>query len=562
MDSEEIQYILSRLSHLSKIEFAGSIYPFLSGSRQIKSVGTWAFLVSRTGIMDEIEVLMRDRSCGFARELIKIIKSKKVDMEHFPVQTFEKGGYFEFLEGEDSLNIKSEFKNYSYFFRGLPLSKEMKSIFYDSSSSFHIYLILTAIFGFVIVLICKNHRKIDYYKYWVRYRHFIFSFLFLIIGFFIFSKVILVLENHFFKIHSVKSAIVDLSIFDVQMWLFIFSLTGVNNDIFPLSLSGQIMATLATYLGWLAAIFSIVGEFVFALNKRKRRSGMKRVKFKNHVCICGWNESVPQLIKNSILALKSSFTDNKRKIVVISTRFKGYLQRDIDLQKLHDRHDVEFINGEPRDVKSLELANITTAKSVLLVADDRTIEADERTLLRALAISRYVKQIENKTMDSIYMIAEINHPKFNSSLLESDVNEVICSSNITENLMIQSMFNHGVASLINSVIFFNEGNEFYVIDIKDHPALVGKTFDELMVVLRRAKIQLIGIKICFYDPNEQLIIDRKEIERRMKGKGLTKEYIINPVENEEVCYKISINDQLLVFALDEKKIKCIDKLSG
>lgn len=122
------------------------------------------------------------------------------------------------------------------------------------------------------------------------------------------------------------------------------------------------------------------------------------------------------------------------------------------------------------------------------------------------------------------------------------------------------MYNHGVASLINSVIFFNEGNEFYVIDIKDHPVLVGKTFDELMVVLRRVKIQLIGIKICFYDPNEQLIIDRKEIEKRLKERALTKKYIINPVENEEVCYKISINDQLLVFALDEKMIKCIDKL--
>ena len=163
-------------------------------------------------------------------------------------------------------------------------------------------------------------------------------------------------------------------------------------------------------------------------------------------------------------------------------------------------------------------------------------------------------------MDSIYMIAEINHPKFKSSLLESDVNEVICSSNITENLMIQSMFNHGVASLINSVIFFNEGNEFYVIDIKDHPGLVGKTFDELLVVLRRIKVQLIGIKICFYDPNEQLIIDRKEIEKRLKERELTKEYLINPVKNEEVGYKISSTDQLLVFALDEKKIKSIDKL--
>ena len=158
------------------------------------------------------------------------------------------------------------------------------------------------------------------------------------------------------------------------------------------------------------------------------------------------------------------------------------------------------------------------------------------------------------------MIAEINHSKFNSSLLEADVNEVICSANISKNLMIQSIFNHGVASLVNSVIFFDEGNEFYVIDIKDYPVLVGNTFDQLMVMLRKVKIQLIGIKLCFYDSNKQLIIDRKEIEKRLDKKGFTMEYIINPVEDEQVHYKISINDQLLVFALDEKKIKDIDRL--
>lgn len=558
MNSEEIQFILSRISHLSKIEIPGSVYPLLSDNQQISSVGTWAFLASKTGVMDEIEMVMRDRSSTFPRELIKIIKSKKTGIEHSLAHTFEKGGYLEFMEGEDSREINPELSNYTYFFRGLPLGKEMESIFYNSFSSLHLYLILTAIFGFIIVLVYKNNNKIDYYKYWIRYRHFIFSSLFLIFGFFIFSEVIMALENHFFKIHSVKSAIVDLNIFDVQIWLLVFALTRVNNDIFPLSIGGQIVATAATYLGWFAAIFSIVGEFIFAFNKKKRRSGMKQVKSKNHFCICGWNESVPHLITNSISALKSSFTNNNRKIVVISTNFKEYLEKDTDLQKLHDRHDIEFINGEPRDVKSLEIANILNAKSVLLVADDRSIEADERTLLRALAISRYVRQIENNAMDSIYMIAEINHQKFNSSLVEADVNEVICSSNIAENLMIQSMFNHGVASLINSVIFFNEGNEFYVIDVKEHLVLVGKTFDELLVALRRVRIQLIGIKICFYDSHEKLIIDRKEIKKRLNKRKLTKEYIINPVKKEEVSYKISINDQLLVFALDEKKIKCID----
>gem|GEM_PF-3043986 len=557
MNDDEIQFILSRITTLEKTEFSSAIYPFLPGNQTIKGVGTWAFLVSRVDVMDEINKFVVGGT--FVQNLAGIISSEKNDNDLPLFEPYRKGGDFEFLKEEENINIKPKFKNYPYFFKGLPLSQDTASIFNNSHSTVPIYLLVTVILVGLFLLVYKNRKKIDYYKYWIRFKHIVFSSLFLGVSFFIFAKIIHVLETNFFETHSFKSGIVDLSIFDVQIWLFVFVLTGVNNNIFPLSVGGQIFATIATYIGWLAAVFSIVGEFIFAINNKKRRAGMKRIKFSGHICICGWNDSVPHLIKNSVSVLKSSFVDKKRKIVVISPEFKEHLEEDLDLKKLHDRHEVEFIAGEPRDVKSLELSNIIAAKTVVLLADDRTIDADERTLLRALAISRYVRQIENKTMDSIYIIAEIIHPKFEPSLLEADVNEIICSSYVTENLLIQSMFSHGVASLINSVIFFNEGNEFYAIDIKEHLSLAGKTFDELMVILRKAGIQLIGIKISFYDDNGQLIIDRKEIERRLNNKGLTKEHIINPIKGEEVRYKTSVCDHLLVFALDEKKIKGIEK---
>lgn len=282
---------------------------------------------------------------------------------------------------------------------------------------------------------------------------------------------------------------------------------------------------------------------------------MKKLTCEGHLCICGFNTSVKYLIKNSITALKSSFLNNRRKVIVISPKFKEYFEKDAELKRYHDCNELEYIDGEARDVQSLELANLLFAKTVILLSDDGTIEADERTLLRALAISKYAKEHASKSREPVYIIAEINRNEFKSSLLEADVNEVICSSNITENLIIHSMLNHGVANVFSNLLIYNESNEVYIIDIQDYPSLKGKTFDELLFYLRPSGIQLIAIQVVFFDRNNLEIIDKKEIEERLKANGLKVEYIINPTIIDELQYRTSATDHLLVFALDEKSLK-------
>ncbi|MCK4766223.1 MAG: hypothetical protein KAW12_28770 [Candidatus Aminicenantes bacterium] len=550
----ELQHILSHIGHLDKIKFPGNIYPFLSDSQIINCVGTWAFLVSKTGVIGSITVKKNETFVG--KIVSEILKSKN----NTPLyRTYGKGGEFESRISGGNHIVEPKSKNYLYFFRGLPIVEELESCFPGTSFPAHIYLLLVFAFTILILFFYRYHQKIDYYRYWVRYKHFFYSGIFLIVSFFILSQVIIIMENNFFRNFSVKSAIVHLSIVDVQIWLFTFVLTGFNNAIFPLSFGGRIAASIAAYIGWFAAILSIVTEFIFNYNKKKRKSGMKKQKHTDHIVICGWNESVPRFIKKSISGLQTSFVNRKKKLVVISPKIKDYLEHDLTLQNFHNRNELEIINGEPRNLKSLEFSNIVYAKTVVLLADDLTIEADERTLLRALAISKYTRQVTHRNIDSIYIIAEINHPEFRESLLEADVNEVICSSEMTENLVIESMFNHGVANVINNLLSYNERNEIYIIDIKECPFLADKHFDGLLVFLRKYGMQLLGIKINFFDKQGLQIIDRKEIEKRLKAIGLLKEDIINPVCDEENHYKTSIHDHLLVLALDENVIKQFKK---
>lgn len=559
MSQNEIRYILSRISYLEEVQIPPSIYPMTGDGEPVMGVGTWAFLIARTGVMDQIENVLQVKGKLFIVKIARAAQQGGSKSQLLHMKTFGMGGEFEFLANEKPPPSSQFYDRYSYFFRNLPLSSALESVFIRPKIPLLTGFIMIIFAVGTIFLLIRYRGRIDYYKYWLRYKHFIFSALFLVIGFFVFAKLVHALETNFYKTYSVKSGIVDLSIFDVQIWLLVFVLTGVNNDVFPLSLGGRIVATAAAYIGWLAAIFTVIGEFVSAMNKKKRRLGMKKNTLNGHLCICGWNESAPQLIKKSLFVQKSSFINKKRKIVVITPKFKEYLEKDLILKKHHDRHEIEFINGEPRDVDSLILSNIIDAKTVVLLAEERSEEADEKTLLRALAISRYVRQVKNKSMDSIYTIAEINNPKFQSSLSDADVNEVICSPHVGKNLIIQSMFCHGVANFINSVIFFNKGNEFYIIDISQSPSLTGKTYDELLVLLRVAAIQLIGIKITFRDNQGRAIIDRAAINRGLDKLGISREYIINPHEHKEICYKTTPGDQLLVLALDEKKTKNIEK---
>jgi TRAP transporter TAXI family solute receptor len=553
IDESDINHIFSHLNNLDKISFPASIYPFVSKSDAVQSVGTWAFIVARTGALNKT---LLTNEAVFIKVLLDQLSTSRGNTPF--CRTYARGGVFECINEKDKSYIKPKFKNYSHFFRGLPLNDGLESYFIAPVWSKLWYGILIILGAVVVVLIFKFAPRIDFLKLWKRYKHFFYSFIFLILSFFLISRIIFYVEQRFYANFSVRGPILDLSLMDIYVWLFIFIVTGFNNNIFPLSLSGKILATSTTYVVWLAAIFSIVREFIFNYNKRKRRSGMKKVKHTNHIVICGWNESVPHFLKSSFSALISSFLSKRRKIVIISPKVKDLLLKDEQFKDLHDRQDLDFVDGEVRDVKSLELANIIAAKTVVLLADDRTFEADERTLLRALSISKYVKKILGMSLDHIYIIAEINHPEFKESLLEADVNEVICSPKIIESLVIQSMLNHGISHVIDCVLFYNEDNEFYIIEVGNHPSLVDKPFDELLIHLRTYGVLLIGIKIIFIDDLDEPIIDKDEIKRKLSSKGLKREIIINPTIRKEKEYRTSSNDNLIVFALDETTISKIN----
>jgi hypothetical protein len=231
-----------------------------------------------------------------------------------------------------------------------------------------------------------------------------------------------------------------------------------------------------------------------------------------------------------------------------------------------------------------------------LLSEDRSKLSDEHVALRAHAISRYVKMKRNdgkvykatriekltdtaknifskKTKktnsnykkykietitDRAYMIAEINNEDFRESLIDAGVNEIVVAGNYRKAIMKQSLFNHGISKVIDEIMQYNEYNEFYKIDLSlpENKHLVGKTFDELLVALRKHGILLIGVHIVFHDENDNIIIDRSVIQQLLeKEEKVTRDIIVNPVDETERNRPVDGDDHLIVLAINSDMLK-------
>lgn len=165
MSKADVRHIISHISTLDEIQFSSDIYPFLPFPPvTVRCVGTWAFLVASTGAIDEIRLKGNMTFNGvILKKLLETVRSTPF------YNTFKKNGYFEFTFDGITHSIKPKSGNYSYFFRGLPLSEEFESFLPASGNSTFTSLFLLALIGTIFFPFYKLYRKIDIYKYWLRY---------------------------------------------------------------------------------------------------------------------------------------------------------------------------------------------------------------------------------------------------------------------------------------------------------------------------------------------------------------------------------------------------------
>ncbi|NOQ75170.1 MAG: hypothetical protein GQ574_24365 [Crocinitomix sp.] len=545
---QEAALITTRISNTNQFQLGKDAY----------TIGSHTFLI---GLSPELERIEANDGIGLSSILFKEIQNDTS---------------FVGKKIKETLNLFKKGEDHNYL-AGMPVSEALgQEINYESdtifeSSSFLIFIIITVLLFFFFRKVIK--QKLRFRFYWLRFNHIFFGILLLVVLYVASIEVMIWAENDLYEQLKLKSQILNMSRSDLHLWVIVSTMVSDSNGVFPLSTIGKLMLSISFYTTWIGGLCIIGAEYFKKQSFKKRLKGMKQITFKDHVVISGWNMSSEKFVTNFLEAV-NEYSKESQKLVCVVPDSEKVIQENEAINLLHKNRKIEIVAGDVREESILKLANIHLAKTVVLFAENSEDSADEKTLLRALSISRFCRKRAvknrgtekrtidldthevNKYIDSIYIIAELNNEKYKPDLLSSDVNEIICSSNYSRSIITQSILNRGVSKVLDEVLTYDSRNEFYSLSLcdKENKLLVGKNFDELLILLRKVQIQLIGIRVIYHDTDNREIIDREEIARLLEDDGLESDMIINPVLDIEMERKVDDDDTLIVFCKSGKEL--------
>jgi len=255
----------------------------------------------------------------------------------------------------------------------------------------------------------------------------------------------------------------------------ILIISGMDIDKHPESVGGLLCSYLlmVSGIGYIAIITAaITTEFV--LCRLSRGLAMGKIKFENHILICGWTGRSREVL-NQLFA--PDLQDHSPVVVI---------DANIDEAPM-DHPLLKVIRGDPTDATVLKRANAERAKAAILLADRESGDpnaVDAQNLLIALAIETF--------QPDIYSCVEVLNPDNAVHFQRANVDDVISVSEISNYLIVQAALNPGVSSLIVDMLRFGEGEEVYGLTVPE--AFVGSSFADLASVLMRERgMVLIGV---------------------------------------------------------------------
>jgi len=314
-----------------------------------------------------------------------------------------------------------------------------------------------------------------------------------------FTREFAVLARKILVVAAVSLAVIGLQ--GIVLWLFD---RGANNliqdpldgvyfmlvSIFgettaPSTIGARVMTIIALLEGLVLGAYVVVVAAVFNL----RGGGVFMKLFSNHIVICGWNTQGEKIIEG---LLEASDDD----IIVIPGDEKP------ESSYLRNKR-VRVIDGDPTSDATLDEAGIHIARSAIILTDTKLPSgaADAKTLMVGLAV-------ESKN-PAVYTCAQVVDSASEVHLRRANVDEVVSMDHIGAQLSVASAVNPGVTQVINELVTFNDGSEFY--RIEPPTELLGKLFSEAALLWLDQHVILIAVETSDV---EHLPEDLTDTERR------------------------------------------------
>jgi len=382
------------------------------------------------------------------------------------------------------------------------------------------------------------------------------TYLFLFFGLFLYlfgiTLGINLLEISYFHVTDEVSRFINFSLRDMITWIWVFASTGFEQEVFPNHSFAKVLVGTIPLIGMSGAIFLLgkIGDTIIKI-RREKIMGARKLNCKNHVVFYGFNKRVPAIIK-----MLRRDTESGGKPIVIIANFEGDYKETLIKYNLDNLDGIEYVRKTEDINKNIENANIPYADTIVAVADDTKEDPDADTILSIMMIEKYLKNIakteKGKQFKDVYSIVELVKPQSKDIIKEAEIDEIIIRDDLMGKIISQTALKPGISELVDELLTSDEFNEIYSVDVNNIPSLEGKTFDEILLGLRKYNVLLLGIRIM-----KNKYVGSAEVQNFLKPRNLKRKIISNPVDENEKNYIVTKNDQIFVLAKDWSVVKKI-----
>lgn len=231
------------------------------------------------------------------------------------------------------------------------------------------------------------------------------------------------------------------TLWDCLWWALVTIATVGYGDKVPITTAGRMIAIICMIGGPVLLVSLMASTGAVLYNEWTRGvKGMSQIASKKHIVICGWNTKAKEVVTE----LRLSKVFRKWPITIIDDKLNT---------KPVDDAKISFVHGNTSEVSALQQANIQEAKFAVVLAQEESPAADQKTVLTVLAI---------KNMNpSILSCAELNDENNESHLRHAGCDVVITASALTAKLLAMSIENPVVNKVIKELVSRARGNEIY-----------------------------------------------------------------------------------------------------
>ncbi len=308
--------------------------------------------------------------------------------------------------------------------------------------------------------------------------------------------------------------------FDGLWWSIVTATTVGYGDIIPHSVIGKILA-ISIILGGVIEVAIFTATVTTRLIEKKifSKKGYKMLdSLENHLVICGFKTPRIEVLNT----FRRVYQDN---IVIIHNELVP------ELKSLFQKYNFKFAQGEYNNEEILKNAKIEKADKVMIL--NMGGEFADAKVLETIIVIRSLNP-------NVYIIAEINDPKYENYLIKSDCNEIIMSEEYNRFLLSKSITEPGMSKVVRNLL---KTQNFH---IKTKHDFTGKSYKEAFEESLKNGEILLGI-IENYITEAKL---KKIVLTKLRFGGEVKKYetLLHKIKKHEIEMEVKINpkDTLII----------------